>query len=233
LTTALRSALQKRSNDAATLLTVKELFTALFYWYELYFYLMRITFLLFLFALIVSCKNNKDQNQAQPVPPAKTDTLPYYDISKEIRNEILQVNDIKKPFIYKITEQKGKKDSVVIDKDQFNKLAAAFYEVQLNKPEIKSQYKESVFADNETKSYVLDYKATNSSLPFKSISVMLDNERQDFKRADLFRSYQRNDTLYEERLAWIVGKKFQVIQIATAGNNELTKQTYVYWRERK
>jgi hypothetical protein len=194
---------------------------------------MRFTWLLLSCFLFFCCKNKKDQDTGHRVAPPKTDTLPYYDVSKEIWNEVLQVNSIEKPFIYQITEQKGKRDSMVISKEQFNKLAAPFYDLQLNNPEIKKQYRESVFADNETKSYVLDYKATNNSLPVQSVSVMLDNERQDFKRADFIKSYHRNDTLFEERLAWIVGKKFQVVQIATAGNSELTKQTYIYWRERK
>jgi hypothetical protein len=199
----------------------------------MYFYHMRIFLLLLFFVVAFGCRNKKDPQNQQAVAPPKTDTLPYYDVSQEIWNEIQQVNALDKPLIYKISETNGKRDSTVIDNNQFNKLAAPFIELHLNDPEIKKQYRESVFADNETKSYVLDYKATNSSLPVKSVSVMLDNERQDFKRADFIKSYSRNDTLFEERLAWTVGKKFQVIQIVSAGKSELTKQTYVYWRERK
>lgn len=173
----------------------------------------------------------KQQQQAQPVPKSDT-SLPYYDVSGTILSEITNINN-EETFIYKITEQQGKKDSVAINKNQFSKLAAPFYEIQLTNPVMKKAYRETLFEDKDTKSFVLNYDTDDSTLATKSIAVMLDNQQQDFKRADMIRSYTRNDTLYEERLAWITGKKFQIIQIATAGNTELTKQTYVYWRERK
>lgn len=181
--------------------------------------------------LLYSCSGNKEK-QDKPVAAPQKDTLPYYDVYGFILREISAIKRIPEVQIYKITEQQGRKDSTVIDTVQFTELAAPFYSTNLNDPLTKTQYKETVFADNDTKSYVLDYKATSDALPVRSISVMLDNQRQDFKRADMVRSYKQHDTLYEERLAWIVGKKFQIIQIATAGNTELTRQTYVYWRGR-
>jgi hypothetical protein len=194
---------------------------------------MRAMLIFMLPLLFFSCKNNKQDENKQQSSAAPTDTLPYYDLPAEILREIDDIKEPSKYLIYRITEQQGKKDSVAIDTTRFIQLAAPFYELQLNKPEIKKQYRESVFSDTDTKSYVYDYKTSNPDLPVKSLTVMTDNHRQDFKRADLVRSYRRNDTLFEERLAWTAGKKFQVIQIATAGNKELTNQTYVYWRERK
>jgi hypothetical protein len=194
---------------------------------------MRAMLVIIVSLFFFSCKNNKQNENEQQSPAAGTDTLPYYDLSAEILREIGYIKEPSKFLIYKITEQQGKKDSVAIDTTQFIQLAAPFYELQLNKPEIKKQYRESVFSDTDTKSYVYDYKTSNPDLPVKSLTVMTDNHRQDFKRADLVRTYRRNDTLFEERLAWTAGKKFQVIQMATAGNTELTYQTYVYWRERK
>jgi len=136
-------------------------------------------------------------------------------------------------FIYMITEENGKKDSIVIDTARFKLLARPFLELPLNDTTVKPNYTESVFADNDTKSYVLNYKTESAALPVKSVSIMLDTQFQQFKRADLLKSYTRNDTLFQERLAWNAGKKFQLVQIISAGNTEFTKQTYVYWKDRK
>lgn len=182
--------------------------------------------------ILFSCGNKKGEDKPVAVNDSAkaTDTLPYYDVAAAIQADINTVCAMKKPFIYRITEQNGRKDSVVIDTAAFRAMASQFTRLQLNDPAIKSRYRESVFADNDTRSYVLNYKTNDASLPVKSVSVMLDTVVQDFRRADLMQSYQRNDTLFEERLAWNVGKKFQVIRIVTAGGKELTTQTYVYWR---
>jgi hypothetical protein len=194
---------------------------------------MRTILLVFLALSLFSCKNNKDEKQGQQASISTADTLPYFDASAEVLKELAFIKSDPRFLFYKITEQQGKKDSVAIDTLQLTQLAAPFYEVQINRPDIKKQYKETLFPDPDTKSYVYDYKTSNPNLPVKSIVVLTDNEKQNFKRVDMLKSYRRNDTLFDERLAWTVGKKFQVIQIATIGNKELTKQTYVYWRERK
>jgi hypothetical protein len=194
---------------------------------------MRIFLFFLLTVCLFSCKNNKEEKQPQPSPITATDTLPYYDASAEILRELAYIKREGSFIFYKITENQGKKDSTAIDTTQLTQLAAPFYELQINKPDIKKQYKETLFPDPDTRSYVYDYKTSNPNLPMKSLVVLTDNEKQNFKRADMLRSYRRYDTLFEERLAWIVGKKFQIIQMATVGNTELTKQTYVYWRERK
>ena len=194
---------------------------------------MRRLILLLSIACVLSCSNHQEHDE-KPMPPVvKTDTLPYFNVRGTILNEIEAIEQTPKILIYKLTEQRNKKDSVVIDTTQLIRLAAPFYETDLINPQVRKQYKETVFADNETKSYVLDYKTSSSYLPTKSLSVMLDNQHQDFKRLDMMRTYQQNDTLYEERLAWISGEKFQIIQLASSGNSELTKKTYVIWKQRK
>jgi len=113
------------------------------------------------------------------------------------------------------------------------KLAAPFFELKLNNLTIKKSYTETPCYDSLTRSFVLIYKTDNTALPSKSVTLMLTDPEQAFKRADFMRSFQRNDSSFEERLSYTAGKQFQLVQLISAGGTELTKTTNVYWRERK
>lgn len=197
---------------------------------------MRAILFFALFISLYSCRNKENDEAGAAGKTAadsvRQDTLPYYDVPTTIRSELSAVLH-GRYLIYEMTETNGKQDSVLIDTARMAQYAAPFYSVNLNQPEIKKQYKESVFEDRDTKSFVLNYITTSQSLPVKSLSVMLDNSTQEFKRMDMMRSYRQNDTSYEERLGWTAGKRFQVVRIATAGNTELTKKFWVIWHPKK
>lgn len=216
------------------LLTVKESCPRPDSFLFIYFYAMRIFAVIILLILAGSCSSN-EQNE-QPVEGAAkkpADTLPYYDFAEPIRNELFFIRASKKTTISKLTEADGKKDSVMIDSIQLMQLAAPFLQLNLNDPKIKAQYEESVFEDRDTKSFVFNYKTNSATLPVKSISIMLDNQYQDFKRLDMIKLSEQQDTLVEERLAWLPGRKFQVIRLSSANGKEQMKKTEVSWRERK
>jgi len=111
-------------------------------------------------------------------------------------------------------------------------LASPFLELDLNNRKIRKYYKESIFEDGDTESIVLNYSTNNPALPVSSATVMLNNETQQFKRMDFLKAYTRGDTTFEERLAWVSNKNFQVIQIASTKKGEQTKQIYVNWKQR-
>ncbi|HEX6916240.1 MAG TPA: hypothetical protein VF145_13415 [Chitinophagaceae bacterium] len=189
--------------------------------------------LLVVTVLLFSCRDkNQDADTAGSAkPPA--DTLPYYDLKQSVLIDISNVAATPGILIYKISETDGKRDSTVIDTTEFKRLAEPFLETELNMPAVKKQYKESVFEDRDTKSFVFNYETDNPTLPVKSIAILVDNQYQDFKRADLLKSYQRNDTVFEERLAWTAGKKFQLIRTAFVGTKEAITKTWVGWQERR
>ncbi len=189
---------------------------------------MRICTTLLLF-LICSCAN-KNNSTEDEVATYDTSTL-YYDIPLGIKNEIAEV---KRTFAYTymLTIEGTARDSVEIDSAKFLQLASPFLQLDLNHQRIRKYYKESIFEDGDTKSIVLNYSTNNPELPVRSASIMLDNETQQFKRMDIQKSYAKADTSYEERLAWIRNKNFQIIQIASTKETETTRQIYVKWNQR-
>lgn len=200
---------------------------------KLYFYNMRIILLLFAATfLLFSCSGKKEQKHEQPVAAAKQDTLPYFDVADMILKDLVNIEGSENTFYQRI-EAGSKIDSTIIDKNQAIKLASPFLELKLNSPEIKKNYHETPFYDSLTRSFVLIYKTDNPSFPAKSVTLMLTDPQQDFKRADFLRTYKRNDSTFEERLSYTAGKQFQIVQLISAAGNELTKTTNVYWRERK
>ncbi len=190
-----------------------------------------ILFVFALTALLFSCSGKKDQNQEKPVATPKQDTLPYFDVADMILQDL--INTESSNTFYKLTEVPGKKDSTVIDKNQAIKYASPFLELKLNNPSTKKAYHETPFYDSLTKSFVLMYRTEEPALPAKSVTLMLTDPQQEFKRADFIRSYQRNDSSFEERLSYTAGKQFQIVQMISINGSELTKTTNVYWRERK
>ena len=189
---------------------------------------MRICIVLFVL-LISSCSDNNESNE-QPVSTYDTSTL-YYDIPLTIKNEIAE---IKRTFAYtyKITIEGTKRDSTEIDSTALLQLASPFLQLNLNDRSVRKYYKESIFGDGDTESIVLNYSTNNPALPVRSASVMLHPESQQFKRMDILKTYSIGDTTFEERLAWVANKNFQIIQIASAKEGERTKQIYVNWKQR-
>ena len=179
---------------------------------------------------VYSCSGDDKQTQKEQVSTYDTSTL-YYDIPLAIKNEMAE---IKRTFAYtyKITIENNTRDSTEIDSTTLLQLAAPFLELDLNDRNRRKYYKEDIFEDGDTKSIVLNYTTNNPELPAKSVSVMLNNETQQLKRIDILKAYVSNDTTYEERLAWVANKNFQIIRLASSKGNELTKQVYVYWQQR-
>ncbi len=179
---------------------------------------------------IYSCSNNNKETNEQPITTYDTSTL-YYDIPLSVKNEIAEIKRTF-AFTYKITKEADRKDSTEIDSTTFLKLAAPFFAINLNNKKIRRYYKEDIFEDGDTKSIVLNYSTNHPELPVRSASVMLNNETQQFKRMDILKTYISGDTTFEERLAWISNKNFQIIQIASTKTGEQTKQMYVNWKQR-
>lgn len=186
---------------------------------------MRCIIVMFIACTLVACAGKYEPGEQQA---AAADTTRYFDLPGAIRTELDEIRRVPR-VMYQLRTMGGEKDSVRIDTTALQQLAAPFLQLDLNNPSLKPKYRETVFEDNDTRSFVLNYVTTDPALPARNISVMLDNETQELKRIDMMRFYQQKDTSFEERLAWSAGKGFQLVQMATVGKTELTRQTNAYW----
>jgi hypothetical protein len=179
----------------------------------------------FLF-IVIGCSENKT-----PGVQVNNDTVQFFQLKQFINSEIAGVK--RTPyFIFRIVEQEGKKDSTPVSNDAFVQMSQPFIDADINDPKLKKYYTESVFADQSTASYVLNYTANDASMQVQNIDVMLNAEDQKVKRIDIRKIYNLNDTSFTEHLVWKPNESFQVIKTAVLDTIQTTSQTRVIWNSK-
>ena len=190
---------------------------------------MRKVKLLCLCFLFVSCKQ-------KPITAEKVtdkDTTQFFQVSQFVQN---QVNDVlKTPFyIYKKTIFNNNVDSSSISSQQFSHFAQPFLTPDINDPSLKKLYKETVFFDQTTKTYTLNYSAINKELEIQNIDVILKEDASTLKRIFIrkFFSYS-NDSSAIEQLSWKPNEQFQVSRmVQIPGKPEAVRQTIIVWNQK-
>ena len=185
-----------------------------------------------LFVLFVSFAACKGKPAPAPTPAAKAgDTTKFFQVKEYIEGQINAVN--KTPyFIYKIDVIDTRKDSVVIDNQQFSEIAKQFLQPDINDASLRPFYTENVFNDQTTKTYTLNYSTTNKDLPVQSIDVLLNENPQTVKRIFIRRFYNYGDSSAIEQLSWKPDESFQVNRLVQFGEEkEKSHQTTVVWNE--
>jgi hypothetical protein len=181
-----------------------------------------------LFSLL-ACKEKKE-------PESETtqagEPLEIYPVSSFFKQQIDEVDSLKLPTV-KYTSEGGRKDTVSITMEEFEKLAAEFIDADISKPSLSRQYKESSFADQSIPSITFSYTARHSKLPVKRMDVILDpNPVQDDQVKTIYIEKKQvvNDTLINKRLYWKSHKNFQVITSKqVSGKPESITQLKVAW----
>lgn len=172
-----------------------------------------------------------DANENETDEPVVADSVQYFQVKEFIDSEIEAVKTTPY-FIYMISKNNHVQDSTPIDNNQFIQLAQTFRAIDLNNPKTKKKFRETVFEDQTTESYVLNYEATDASQPVQNIDVMLDSESQQVKRIDIRKLYTTHDTSYTEHLVWKTKESFQIIKIAAIDTMQRTSQIQVIWNSK-
>ena len=192
---------------------------------------MKILITIFIFCVmaLAGCKNNSADKQSS-VPPA--DTAKFYPLRSFFKEQIQYV-DLRNFTIYKTTDTDGKKDSVPLSKEAFASMAAVFLEHDISSPEVKIQYKESVFHDLSTGSVTLNYKANNPDLAVQNIDILLDEETNLVKRIFIRAAYNKGDTSFAEQYNWKTNKSCQINRTISAKNGyHSTELNYINWNDK-
>jgi hypothetical protein len=171
------------------------------------------------------CKNGaRDKARA-----ATSDTVRFFPVNAYIGQQIRHA-DSNAAFIYKITIENGKKDSSVLNKQQFNRLARYFLEYDISDKKIHQYYRESVFMDETTRSYTFDYTTTNSSLPLQSLDVLLDTGDQHVKRVFINKVINNGRNTVTEKAGWKNDESFFINRMTEMGDSTTTQQNIIVWR---
>lgn len=176
--------------------------------------------------LLLSC--------GEPVEPitqlqASPDSVQFYATTKFFKDQVDYISILKKP-IYLYHTVNNKTDSILIDSLQFSSLTNEFITKDISSPEIKRNYKETVFQDASTSSYNLNYTTVNPNVIVQGVDILLDEETNQVKRIFIRSKLTKGDTTIQEKHNWHAFKGFQISRSLTTPNGyQSTEITEVRW----
>lgn len=188
-----------------------------------------VSILLAVITLATSCKQHQVANENET---NTTDTTKFFQVNQYIQNQVNEVN--KTPYyIYKISITDNKRDSSAINTTVFNSLSAGFLKPDINNPDLKKYYTESIFHDETTKSFTLNYTTKNKELELQSVDVLLEEDGQTVKRIFLRKFTNYSDSSVIEQSSWKPGQSFQINRSVQLPDNKVnSSQTIVVWNEK-
>lgn len=178
--------------------------------------------------IAVSCNNRSETSKEITYD---NDSLTFYPIRDYLQTQIADV--VRTPyFIYRLTVQDGKRDSVVISSAEFSSLTTPFTAWNIDSPGVKKYYREDAFNDASTNSITFSYTTRNKKLPLQQADVLLEPETQKVKRVFLQVVQSNNDTIIIYKLGWKADKSCTIAKSILPGkDHELTSHTTVVWNE--
>ncbi len=169
--------------------------------------------------LTAACRQKPSSPNTQHAERKAADTAKYYPIAQFFKEQIEYV-DLRNFVIRQLITRDGKKDSSLINKNQFLALSALFAKQADIFQHNKQLYKEAVFQDLSTNSYTLNYTPIDTHVTdITNIDVLLDDETNAVKRVFIKRMYNRGDSTITEQYSWKANKSFQLTGFTTTLNN--------------
>lgn len=177
-----------------------------------------------------SCRQNN--NHTNTSRAEKNDTTKFFQVSEFLKKDIAEVNQTPY-FIYKITVVNGKRDSVAVNNDVFNRISAQFRTPDINDSKLKKHYTEAIFHDQTTKSFTMSYTTPDKDLEIQNIEVLLREDGETVKRIFMRKFLSYPDSSAIEQLSWKPGQSFQINRLVQKNNNkENSYQTNIVWNEK-
>jgi hypothetical protein len=183
-------------------------------------------FVLCLF-LFIGCKDKQASSADRIID---NDTVHYFQLKEFFESEL---SDIAKTpyFIYKITAEGAKEDSVSISVTDLIALAKPFLQPDINDKAIKKYYQESVFHDQTIKTYTISYTATKNTLELQSADIIFQEDAKTVTRIFIRKFFEKDGKRIREQLTWKPNQSFQIIHSEQTADSpvEQTAQTLVVW----
>lgn len=184
------------------------------------------TILIVVFFQFCSGKTNK-QNEV-----SATDTSKFFQVGDYIKSQINEIN--KTPyFIYQLNISPQQKDSFPINNVLTTQLAQQFIKPDLNDASIKKYYNESVFFDQTTKTYTINYSTNNKDLELQNLDILLEEDGEKVKRIFMRKFFNYTDSSAMEQLSWKPNERFEITRmIQKPDGSETSRQTIVVWNSK-
>jgi hypothetical protein len=175
--------------------------------------------------MFAGCKGNPEK----ATEAASNDTTKFFQVADFIQSQVKEINST--PFfIYKLTAEGDKKDSTSITNTETSELARQFTKPDLNNRSIKKYYTESVFFDETTKTFTINYSTTNKELELQNVDVILKEDGKTVKRILLRKFLNYSDSSAIEQLSWKPNERFQINRLVQLpSQEEISRETQVVW----
>jgi hypothetical protein len=188
-----------------------------------------VAFILILSAIIL-LQNCKGKSKTGSSFTETSDTVTFFPVNLYIQGQMVKVDSFA-TSIYKITIAGNNRDSAAITKQEFRQLAQPFLEYDISSKQLHKFYKENDFIDATTKSIIFNFTAMDSTLPLRSIDVLMDSTGTQLKNIFISKEKSAGDSTIVEKDGWKNGESFFINRSIQKGDNAATMQrTVVVWR---
>jgi hypothetical protein len=179
-------------------------------------------------ALFWTCKGKV----AKENEVASNDTTKFFQVADYIKSQVNEVSNTPY-FIYKLTIEGDKKDSTPITNAETSDLAKQFTTPDLNDRSIKKYYTESVFFDETTKNFSINYSTANKELELQNVDILLKEDGKTVKRIFLRKFRNDTDSSVMEQLSWKPNESFHINRLVQLpSKQEISRQTIVVWNSK-
>lgn len=191
---------------------------------------MRIQLVIYLLigAMTFSCGDTKTPDTAIHASP---DSTQFFSTTSFYEEQLNQVKLFKKPIYYAIRMNDGT-DSGTLSVESFIKYVDEFLQKDISSPDRKKHYRETVFQDAGTNSYILSYTAVDKEMPVQGVDILLDEQSNQVKRIFIRSFTTKSDTSIQERHNWYAFKSFQINRTISIGKTIKEELTEVRWGNR-
>lgn len=172
-----------------------------------------------IFYTLASCQNNVSHNTKNS---PDTDSLQYYPLQTYFKMQVNQAASTNNPKILKTTTA-GVALTDTLDNEAFYTLTSAFTEIDVLEGNLKTAYRESAFADLSTNSYTFNYESTDSTLPIKDITILIDTSSSLVKRVFITRQWYNSDSSVIEKLGWQHDKSCYINRFVKYSNKTISE----------
>lgn len=190
-------------------------------------FLSKSLIILFLLQLLISCGEKKSTAENNP-EPVKGSSTAFYPLHDFFLIQIHKVDSAAQKIMF-LQEANNRKDSLAINKKQFTQLVQPFLQNEINDKALNKSYKQSVFQDETTGSYIFNYSATDKSLPVQSIDVLVDTSTQQVKRVFITSEKTSGDTVITQKSGWKTDESFFINTLKQIQGKETVTQIFVLW----
>jgi hypothetical protein len=183
---------------------------------------------------IVGCKNDdKSKVEEEYVVNLPVDSLgsePFYPYLDYLNSQLAYIKATPLSVDKKITINGKVISETFISRDELNKLAQPFLEINPEIKDLKPFYMENSFADLSIQKLTFSITATRSDLPLLQADILVNPNNEIVKNVVLKKQFSQGDSSVIQYLLWENKMYFQISEtIQKMNSGSYTRVTKVTW----